>query len=90
MGGAAAPAVTAGGRGFIVEGSDSFLNEAAALGRSCDIQHNLCANVANSAQGKSQGLTAGACDTQNTECHNQISWGACYIHIQVQLEQFII
>jgi hypothetical protein len=33
-----APAVTAGGRGFIVEGSDDFLNLAAALGRSCDIQ----------------------------------------------------
>jgi len=73
LGGAAAPAVTPGGRGFNVEGSDSFLNAAAALGRSCDIQHNLCGNIANSAQGKSQGLAVSACDTQNTQCHDQIS-----------------
>ena len=38
VGGLSAPAVTAGGRGFLVTGSDSFLNLASALGRSCDIQ----------------------------------------------------
>lgn len=69
VGGAAAPAVTAGGRGFVVSGSDDFLNVAAALGRSCDIQHNACANVANSAAGRASGLTVGQCDTQNTACH---------------------
>ncbi|KAG6866288.1 hypothetical protein C0991_006384 [Blastosporella zonata] len=69
LGAQAAPAVTAGGRGFIVSGSDSFLNVASALGRSCDIQHNLCANFANSAAGRSAGLTVGQCDSQNTACH---------------------
>ncbi|KAF8964436.1 hypothetical protein BDZ97DRAFT_908103 [Flammula alnicola] len=72
LGGATAPAVTAGGRGFLVAGSDSFLNSAAALGRSCDIQHNACANVANSAAGRSAGLSTGQCDTQNTQCHAAI------------------
>ncbi|KAF4617539.1 hypothetical protein D9613_005913 [Agrocybe pediades] len=72
LGGATAPAVTAGGRGFVVEGSDDFLNKAAALGRSCDIQHNKCANVANSAAGKSSGLTVGQCDQQNNQCRAAI------------------
>ncbi|KAF8176984.1 hypothetical protein BJ912DRAFT_691910 [Pholiota molesta] len=72
LGGATAPAVTAGGRGFLVDGSDSFLNSAAALGRSCDIQHNACANIANSAAGKTSGLTVGQCDQQNTACHAAI------------------
>jgi hypothetical protein len=67
LGGAAAPAVVAGGRGFLVDGS-SFLNIAAALGRSCDVQHNACANVANSAAGQASGLTVGQCDTQDTAC----------------------
>ncbi|KAL1758373.1 hypothetical protein FB107DRAFT_207184, partial [Schizophyllum commune] len=62
--GAAAPAVTAGGRGFQVEGNDDFLNVAAALGRSCDVQHNKCANAANSGGG----FSVGDCDQQNTEC----------------------
>jgi len=68
VGGAAAPAVTVGGRGFLVEGSDSFLNQAAAIGRSCDIQHNACADIANSAAGRAQGLTVGQCDQQNNQC----------------------
>jgi len=67
-----APAVTAGGRGFIVEGSDQFLNIGAALGRSCDIQHNKCADFANSQAGRSTGLTVGQCDQQNTACHAAI------------------
>ncbi|KAF9483504.1 hypothetical protein BDN70DRAFT_799656, partial [Pholiota conissans] len=72
LGGATAPAVTVGGRGFQVDGSDSFLNSAAALGRSCDIQHNKCADVANSAAGRSSGLTVSQCDQQNTQCHAAI------------------
>jgi hypothetical protein len=44
--GGAPPPVTTGGKGFVTNGSD-FLNLAAALGRSCDVQHNACANAAN-------------------------------------------
>ncbi|KAF9454727.1 hypothetical protein P691DRAFT_192290 [Macrolepiota fuliginosa MF-IS2] len=69
LGGAAAPTVTVGGRGFVVEGSDDFLNAGAALGRSCDIQHNQCADIANSSTGRASGLTTGQCDQQNTACH---------------------
>ncbi|KAL9711035.1 hypothetical protein Ac2012v2_005575 [Leucoagaricus gongylophorus] len=72
LGDKTAPAVTAGGRGFIVEGSDQFLNIGAALGRSCDIQHNKCADFANSQAGRSTGLTVGQCDQQNTACHAAI------------------
>ncbi|KJA21216.1 hypothetical protein HYPSUDRAFT_67958 [Hypholoma sublateritium FD-334 SS-4] len=73
LGGVTAPAVTTGGRGLLVAGSDSFLNLSAALGRSCDIQHNGCADVANSAAGRASGLTVGQCDTQNTQCHAVIN-----------------
>jgi len=66
--GGAPPAVTTGGRGFVVSGSDDFLNVAAALGRSCDIQHNACANSANSDAGRSSGLTVGQCDAQDAAC----------------------
>ncbi|KAK0244222.1 hypothetical protein EDD85DRAFT_807209 [Armillaria nabsnona] len=65
LGGAAAPAVTAGGRGFVVEGSDDFLNVGAALTRSCDIQHNACANAANSG---SAGISVSDCEAQSAEC----------------------
>ncbi|TFK28003.1 hypothetical protein FA15DRAFT_665759 [Coprinopsis marcescibilis] len=71
--GATAPSVTPGGRGFVVEGSDSFLNIGAALGRSCDIQHNRCANIANSAQGRAAGLSVGQCDAQNNACRAAIA-----------------
>jgi len=64
--GGLAPSVTAGGRGFVVAGeSDSFLNVGAATGRSCDVQHNACANAANSG---SSSFTVGDCDTQDTQC----------------------
>ncbi|KAK0504010.1 hypothetical protein EDD18DRAFT_1131706 [Armillaria luteobubalina] len=63
--GGAAPAVTAGGRGFVVQGSDDFLNVGAALTRSCDIQHNACANAANSG---SAGVSVSDCDAQSTQC----------------------
>jgi hypothetical protein len=69
VGGIKAPTVTAGGRGFIVEGSDEFVGISAALGRSCDIQHNKCANIANSQAGRSSGLTVNQCDQQNNTCH---------------------
>ncbi|KIP10245.1 hypothetical protein PHLGIDRAFT_18385 [Phlebiopsis gigantea 11061_1 CR5-6] len=69
LGGKSAPAVTAGGRGFLVAGSDSFLNVGAALGRSCDIQHNQCSNAANSGGG----FAVGDCDTQNNSCHAAIT-----------------
>lgn len=51
-----------------MEDSDEFLNVGAALGRSCDIQHNKCSDLANSATGRSSGLTAGQCDQQDTDC----------------------
>ena len=44
--GGAPPEVAAGGRGFVTNGAD-FLNIGAAIGRSCDVQHNRCANEAN-------------------------------------------
>ncbi|KAF7365278.1 hypothetical protein MVEN_00399600 [Mycena venus] len=69
LGGLAAPPVTAGGsKGFVVDGSE-FINEAGALGRSCDVQHNLCANAANSGGG----FSVSDCDTQNNACHAAIS-----------------
>ncbi|KAJ7505384.1 hypothetical protein B0H11DRAFT_1708620, partial [Mycena galericulata] len=65
LGGQVAPPVTAGGsKGFVTDNSD-FVNLAAALGRSCDVQHNLCANAANSGGG----FTVSACDAQDTACH---------------------
>jgi len=62
--GGAPPAVTAGGKGFVTDGSD-FVNVAAALGRSCDVQHNACANAANSGSGS---FSVSDCDTQDTAC----------------------
>ncbi|KAJ7459797.1 hypothetical protein FB451DRAFT_1045721 [Mycena latifolia] len=67
LGGISAPPVEVGGKGFIVDG-EPFLNSAAALGRSCDVQHNQCANKANSGGG----FSAGDCDTQNNACHAAI------------------
>ncbi|KAH9926146.1 uncharacterized protein B0H18DRAFT_1211160 [Fomitopsis serialis] len=64
LGGIAAPAVTAGGRGFVVANNDDFVNVAAALGRSCDVQHNQCANAANSGGA----FAASDCDAQDTQC----------------------
>ncbi|KAJ7645422.1 hypothetical protein DFH06DRAFT_998411 [Mycena polygramma] len=71
LGGQAAPPVTPGGKGFVVDGElrSEFINEAGALGRSCDVQHNLCANAANSGGA----FSVGDCDTQNTACHAAIT-----------------
>jgi hypothetical protein len=65
LGGISAPPVTVGGRGFVVANNSDFLNLAAALGRSCDVQHNQCADKANSGGG----FKVGDCDQQNNQCH---------------------
>lgn len=70
VGGIDAPGVTDSGdaaRPFSVNGN-SFVNEAAAVQRSCDVQFNACANAFNS------GAAAGAftiadCSTQQTACN---------------------
>lgn len=67
LGGISAPAVTqtSGDRPFSVNGS-IFVNAAAALQRSCSIQHNQCADAANSGS-----LSGGVsqCETQEDECN---------------------
>ncbi|KAK4948034.1 hypothetical protein LTR10_013088 [Elasticomyces elasticus] len=66
LGGAPPPVISSSGdRPFSVEG-DTFVNAAAALQRSCSVQHNACANAANS------GALAGGegqCETQEDECN---------------------
>lgn len=54
-----------GSRPFTVEG-DTFVNAGAALQRSCSVQHNACADAANS------GALAGGeqqCETQESACN---------------------
>ncbi|KZT67788.1 hypothetical protein DAEQUDRAFT_766940 [Daedalea quercina L-15889] len=65
LGGITAPAVTAGGRGFVVANNDDFVGLSAALDRSCSVQHNACADAANAG---GQSFTVGDCDEQDTEC----------------------
>ncbi|KAA8570617.1 hypothetical protein EYC84_000016 [Monilinia fructicola] len=66
LGGAAPPVISsAGNRPFSVNG-DTFVGEGAALQRSCSVQHNACADAANS------GTLAGGeaqCETQETACN---------------------
>jgi hypothetical protein len=70
LGGAPPPVISGTGkRPFSVKG-DTFVGSGAALGRSCDVQHNACANAANAGQ-LSGGVSA--CDQQNNECHSFIS-----------------
>lgn len=73
LGGEAAPPVTDSGdatRPFLIEG-DTFVNLNGALGRSCDIQKNACAALANG--GSNSTVTAVSdCDAQNAECHAAI------------------
>lgn len=45
---------------------DTFVGMNAALGRSCDIQHNACADAANAGTIPAD---VGQCDQQNTACH---------------------
>lgn len=70
LGGFPAPGVTVGGRGFNVQNNDSFLNKAAALGRSCDVQKNQCADAAN-ASGNVD-FSVGDCDAQANACRAAI------------------
>ncbi|TGO87806.1 hypothetical protein BPOR_0202g00080 [Botrytis porri] len=68
LGGIAAPPVTNSGdstRPFSVNGN-TFVNEAAALQRSCDIQFNACADAFNG--GNASGFDIGDCQTQETSC----------------------
>ncbi|CAE6442952.1 unnamed protein product [Rhizoctonia solani] len=69
--GGAAPPVTAGGRGFLING-DSFVNKNGALQRSCDVQKNACADAANSS-GNRAPLTVAACETQAQQCSAAIA-----------------
>ncbi|OAA62428.1 hypothetical protein SPI_03968 [Niveomyces insectorum RCEF 264] len=64
----AAPAIAQSNdatRPFAVDG-DTFTDFRSAADRSCDNQHNSCADAANS--NKQAGFTVGDCDTQNTQC----------------------
>ncbi|KAI7784582.1 hypothetical protein LA080_009819 [Diaporthe eres] len=66
--GGAAPAVTDSGdakRPFSVNGA-TFVNEGAAIQRSCAVQHNACANAANSGSGD---FSVSDCGTQEDECN---------------------
>ncbi len=65
LGGPPPPVISgAGDRPFSVNG-DTFVGSGAALGRSCDVQHNKCANAANSGD-ISGGV--GQCDAQDAAC----------------------
>lgn len=68
LGGVTAPAVTAAGDQFQVEGNSLFKDLSNALTRSCDVQHNQCANAAN-ASGNKGDLTVAACGDQQTQCN---------------------
>lgn len=66
LGGPPPPVISsAGNRPFSVNG-DTFVGSKAALGRSCDVQHNACASAAN---GGTISAEVQDCDEQNTECH---------------------
>lgn len=66
LGGLPPPVLNTGGeRPFTVNG-DTFVGSSAAIGRSCDIQHNACANAANAG---TLSASVGDCDAQNTACH---------------------
>ncbi|KNE66590.1 hypothetical protein AMAG_11711 [Allomyces macrogynus ATCC 38327] len=45
-----------------------------AIGRSCDVQHNQCADAVNRGQSPA-GATVGQCDEQNNKCHAKIAEG---------------
>ncbi|RDX57404.1 hypothetical protein OH76DRAFT_37866 [Lentinus brumalis] len=68
LGGVTPPPVTANADGsFQVQGNASFKDLNNALTRSCDVQHNQCANAAN-ASGNKGDLTVSACGDQQTQC----------------------
>lgn len=67
LGGAAPPVIqSSGARPFAVNGA-TFVNEAAALQRSCSIQNTNCANAANS--GALPGTTVAQCNAQEAACN---------------------
>ena len=68
LGGVAAPPVTAVGSQFQVEGNALFKDLSNALTRSCDVQHNKCADAANASGNKGE-LTVAACGDQQTQCN---------------------
>ncbi|KAJ6619779.1 hypothetical protein B0H10DRAFT_1146913 [Mycena sp. CBHHK59/15] len=68
LGGVTAPEVVASGSQFQVIGNSLFNSKTDALARSCDVQHNQCANAAN-ASGNKGDLTVNACGTQQTACN---------------------
>ncbi|KAK1722597.1 uncharacterized protein BDZ83DRAFT_721308 [Colletotrichum acutatum] len=68
LGGAPPPVIqSSGDRPFSVNG-DTFVGKGAALGRSCDVQHNACARAVNSGQLDGE---VSQCDEQNTQCRAQ-------------------
>jgi hypothetical protein len=70
LGGAPPPVISsAGDRPFSVNGN-TFVNSGAALQRSCSIQHNACADAANSG---SLAGGVGQCDAQENACNALIS-----------------
>ena len=70
LGGAPPPVVSStGDRPFSVNGN-TFVNSGAALQRSCSIQHNACADAANSG---SLAGGVGQCDAQENACNALIS-----------------
>lgn len=68
LGGAAPPVLNSGNakRPFTTNG-DTFVAVKGALGRSCDVQKNACATLANS--GDATVTSVGECDDQNAQCH---------------------
>lgn len=67
LGGAAPPVVSStGDRPFAVNGA-TFVNEAAALQRSCSVQNTACSNAANS--GSLAGTSVGDCNAQEDACN---------------------
>ncbi|OHE94897.1 hypothetical protein CORC01_09816 [Colletotrichum orchidophilum] len=68
LGGTPPPVIQSSGtRPFSVNG-DTFVGKGAALGRSCDIQHNACSRAVNSGQLSGK---VSQCDEQDTQCRAQ-------------------
>ncbi|KAG8976350.1 hypothetical protein FRB90_009228, partial [Tulasnella sp. 427] len=77
LGGILPPAVTKTGSSaqpFCVENNSCFKDLQNALVRSCDVQHNKCANVSNAA-GQNKAFSVEDCATQQTTC-NQSATGS--------------
>ncbi|RFU31021.1 hypothetical protein B7463_g5303, partial [Scytalidium lignicola] len=67
LGGAAPPVIqSSGDRPFAVDGA-TFVNEAAALQRSCAVQNNACSNAVNS--GQLAGTSVADCNAQEDQCN---------------------